>query len=60
MLVEGLQDVVVGAVIQLLHCWFLQMLCGQILSVLVVTPGQSIVVDGLDADYSRRSVVKGS
>jgi hypothetical protein len=60
MLVKGFQDIVVGAMVQLLNCWFLQMLCGQILSVLVVTPGQSLVVDGLDADNSWGSIVKGS
>merc|ERR1711977_505449 len=59
MFVENVQDVIVGSMVQLLHCWLFHVFCRQVVPVLIVTLGQYVIVKNLDADHPGRSVMKG-
>jgi hypothetical protein len=60
MLVEHIEDIVVGAMVQLLHCGLLHVLRRKVLSILLMAPGKNFIMNGLDTNHAWMSIVKWS
>lgn len=58
MRVQHICDVVVGAMVQLLHCRFFTVLCCEVLSVFIVASREHFIFDRLDANQSWMPGVK--
>ena len=59
MLVQHIQNVVVGSMVQLTDFWLLAMFVRQILAKLFVKPCQHIVLDRFDSNHTWGAVMEG-
>jgi len=58
MLIQNIQYVVVGSMVQLADFWLLAMLVGQVTPVVFMKSRKSIIFDGLDSNHSGVTIMK--
>jgi len=58
MSVQGIKDVVVGAVVQLPYNGLFAMFCGKVLAISLMTTGKGVINYCFDADNTRKTIME--